>query len=356
MLRRLMTISAAAALLAGCYYDMDEIPYTGDNVTGVDVVTIAGTGSPGSKDGAATKEATFKVPGDVAADAKGRIFVADMGNHLIRMIHQGQVTTFAGTGKPGTGGNTRNTVQFKFPAGVVVHDGKLYVADAGNNRIVRIDGDKAEVYAGTGKLGVQDGGAAAATFAAPTGVAADSAGNIYVTDTGSGRIRKITTGKQVVTITGKKSTAFKNSFADGSLADAKFNNPLGIAVDSKGVIYVADSSNHRIRRITATAVDTFAGTGNPSRVDGAATSAQFNKPYGIAVDSNGSVYVSGELSHRIRRIDNGNVVTIAGTGMVGHHDGPGTDAVFNAPGGLAVNDGSLLVADKNSHTIRSITP
>ena len=234
--------------------------------------------------------------------------------------------------------------KFNGPHGVAVDSsGNLYVADRHNHRIRKItSAGELSTFAGS-KQGDKNGTGTRAQFNNPTGVAVDSSGNLYVADTGNYLIRKITPGGVVSTLagTGTAGSADTNA-ATGTRA--QFNNPTGVAVDSSGNVYVADESTHRIRKIT------------PAGVVSTLLARQFNWPTGVAVDSSGNVYVGDTWTHTIRKITPGRVVTtIAGTGSGGDYDGTGTAAQFTYPEGVAVDSsGILYVADTDNHTIRKI--
>jgi len=183
-------------------------------------------------------------------------------------------------------------------------------------------------------------------------VAVDSSGNVYVTDENNHRIRKITTNGVVSTLAGTNAEGFK----DGTASTAQFYYPYGVAVDSSGNVYVADSNNHRIRKITPEGVvTTFAGS-TEGFADGTGNTAQFYYPAGVAVDSSGNVYVTDNGNHRIRKITSAGVVSIiAGDGTPGYANGTGTEAQFNYPYGVAVDSsGNVYVADAGNHRIRKI--
>jgi uncharacterized repeat protein (TIGR02543 family) len=211
--------------------------------------------------------------------------------------------------------------------------------------------------AGSGNVGAINGPGTSASFDSPTGVTVDSAGNVYVADTFNHLIRKITPGGDVTTLAGTSGTA---GHADGTGTDASFNGPHGVTVDSAGHVYVADTLNHLIRKITPGGeVTTLAGSGTPGAIDGTGTSASFDSPTGVTVDSAGNVYVADTLNHLIRKITpGGEVTTLAGTsGEAGSADGTGTDASFDFPIGVTVDSvGNVYVADTFNHLIRRITP
>lgn len=221
-----------------------------------------------------------------------------------------------------------------------------------------VTGMTISTFAGTvGAYGAADGTGIAASFYFPNGIAVDSVGNIYVTDTGNNTIRKITSAGVVTTFAG---TAGQSGSTDATGAAARFNNPKGIAIDSSGNIFVVDSGNHTIRKITQTGVvTTFAGlAGTFGSTNATGTAARFFFPNRIAVDGSSNLYVTDTRNHIIRKITNAAVVTtLAGTaGMVGSTDAIGAAASFNNPKGIAV-DGSLntYVSDSGNHTIRKIT-
>ena len=256
------------------------------------------------------------------------------------------ISTFAGNGTKNVF-HTPNTV-------VVAKDGTMYVASPGNNKILKITpaGD-VTTFAGSGTAGTADGKGEAAQFYAPTGITIDPSGNLYVTDKKNNRIRKITPSGDVTTIAGSKV-----GYADGSGTAALFNGPYNIALDSSGGLYVTDTNNHCIRRITpAGDVSTIAGNGAAGSADGTGKAAQFNLPFGIALDVQGNIYVSDTWNHRIRKITSAGIVTTIAGNVGGFADGVGNSTLFNAPGGVAVDAaGNIYVADISNHRIRKITP
>ena len=294
-------------------------------------------------------------------DGTGNIYVADRANRTIRKVTSGGVvTTLAGSvGVIGTADGTGSAARFFSPQGVVVDSaGNVYVADSNANTIRKItSGGVVTTLAGTANsIGSVDGAGSAAMFYAPIGLALDSAGNIYVADYNNQTIRKVTSGGVVTTLAG---TAGSTGSADGSGTAARFWNPQGVAVDGAGNVYVADSFNNTVRRITSGGVvTTLAGLADrASSVDGAGSVARFWNPEGLTVDGAGSLYVADSFNHSIRKITKGGIVTtLAGlAGSKGSTDGIGSGARFNNPKGVAVdNAGVIYVADSGNHTIRKI--
>ena len=326
--------------------------------SGGDVSVLAGfPGSKGSNDGAGAR---FSSPGGLAVDAAGNLYVADTGNATIRKITpQGVVSTVAGS--PGISGSVDGpaaNAQFASPQGVAVGaSGELYVADQTTIRTISPDGVVATLAGFAGEAS-EDGPVSDARFEGPAGITFDSARNIYVADRRSSTIRKITPSGIVSTFAG---SANRTGSVDGSGAAARFNEPVGVAADSAGNIYVADSVNSTIRKITPDGmVSTFAGMpGMVGSDDGAGGNARFAGPEGVATDSAGNVYVADSYNCTIRKITpNGTVSTFAGQpGSVGAADGPAETARFNFPAGLVVDDeGNVYVADRANFTVRKISP
>ncbi|MEY2496367.1 MAG: hypothetical protein QOJ45_2859 [Verrucomicrobiota bacterium] len=356
--------SGMAADSHGNFYVADAGNQTIRKVTPAGVVsTFAGQGQTfGSADGSGAS-ARFNSPSDCAMDSAGNIYVADTGNHTIRKITPGgAVTTFAG--KPGVAGGADGSAAsatFNQPFGVAVdQSGNVYVADAANSTIRRISttGEVVTLAGSAGVTGSSDGLGAAARFRIPEGIAIDSTGTIYVSDTGNHTIRTISPSGVVITLAGAAGLA---GTSDGSGPAARFNRPYHIVADTNGSMYVADAGNHTIRLVTATgSVSTVAGSGGtPGNVDGPGDTARFNLAKGIAIDSSGTLGIADTGNNEVRKVSNGTVSTLAGTNRssAGSEDGPRLSARFYFPYDLARDgNGNLFVADFANNTIRKITP
>ncbi|HCL83053.1 MAG TPA: hypothetical protein DIC22_03715 [Chitinophagaceae bacterium] len=265
------------------------------------VTTLAGSGAAGSADGRGDT-ASFFYPQGLAVDKNGNVYVADTHNSLIRKISpDGFVTTLAGQRIYHTVPGMDTAVRFDNPAGIAVDkSGNLYVADWANNLIRKISPDgKVFNFAGKGSPGAKDGAGSSASFYLPGGIALDAAGNLYVTDTYNNLIRRISPDGLVSTLAGKTARGFQN----GKGPAASFSHPAGITTGPDGNIYVADAGNNRIRKITPDGVvSTFAGSGASGSSNGRDTLASFFRPYGVAADKAGNIYVADYLNNQIRRI------------------------------------------------------
>ncbi len=306
------------------------------NFTGIlEVLTTAGS-DQGFSAGCGP-EASFDTPSDIAVDQFGNIYVADTGNNRIREIAtNGDCTVLAGTGSTGSDNGPGASATFNSPKGVAVDLlGNVYVADTNNHRIRRIATDgQVTTLAGFGSSGAfTDGVLSAARFNQPSGIAVDSAGNLYIADTGNNRIRMISNAGEVTTLA--------SSFS--------FNAPANLTIDAVGTLYVTDKGGTSSNRVIK-----FKISQTPTVV----ASSGFNNPNGISVDAIGNIFVADQGNHRIARIDSITqaVTTIAGaSGSVGTVDGTGSTARFNQPTGIAVSPaGTIYVADRGNHRIRQI--
>jgi gliding motility-associated-like protein len=319
------------------------------------VTTLAGSGSQGSANGPGNS-ASFYRPTGLAADKNGNIYIADEGNSLIRKISaDGHVVIFAGSGSAAFADGTGTAASFYKPFGLTVDGaGNVYVADSNNKRIRKITPEGVvTTVAGNGNTGSDNGTGTAATFNQPTAIAIDNAGNLYVTDSGNNLIRKITPAGVVTTLAG---SGIAGRF-DGTGTSALFNGPFGIAVDASGNIYVADSYNSLIRKITfAGVVSTFAGGTTFGHADGTGRAASFHDPIGLTIDANGNLYVADTQNNSIRKITPMGVVsTVSVNNGPGSVNGDPASATFNTPYAVAVDaDGNLYAGDTNNNLVRKI--
>ncbi|MFI5161036.1 MAG: NHL repeat-containing protein [Sphingobacteriales bacterium] len=270
------------------------------------VTTIAGSGKDGSEDGKGSS-ASFFFPVAIAAGTNGNVYVADTHNSLVRKISaDGTVTTLLGRNQPVKKDLSDSLQKLDNPYGIAVgKDGTIYFTDWAKDLVCKItpDGKLSEV-AGNGAPGSTDGKAHAASFYLPEGIAVDDHNNLYISDCYNNTIRKIDSNGVVTTLAGR---AFKRNQGakDGKGAAASFNHPCGIAVDKAGNVYVADVGNHKIRKIIPDGtVSTFAGTGKRGATNGDAATATFNRPFGVAVDKAGNIYVADYQNNLVRKIGN----------------------------------------------------
>jgi hypothetical protein len=306
--------------------------------------------------------ARFFYPSGVAKDNAGNIYVADMQNHTIRkMTSEGVVTTLAGKpGYSGHGDGTGSAAGFSGPSSVAVdNEGNVYVADSYNNTIRKVtsSGVVTTLAGSYSSSGTNDGTGSAARFYHPYGVAADSAGNIYVADAANQTVRVVTSAGVVTTLAGWPGISGTN---DGVGATARFNDPRGVTVDSSGNVYVADWQNHLIRRVTSAGeVTTIAGSaGIQGCADGAGTAAQFMFPTGLTVDGETNVFIADTYNHTIRKLTSVGVVTTLAGSLIqaGSVDSTGSAARLYYPVSVAFdNTGIMYVGDMSNETIRKVT-
>ncbi|MBI5559845.1 MAG: SMP-30/gluconolactonase/LRE family protein [Deltaproteobacteria bacterium] len=323
------------------------------------VTTVAGEGKKGYLDGKGI-HSRFNWPTGVAVSDEGVVYVADYSNNLIRKIDaSGNVATLAGSVRAGFHDGKGKEALFWGPDNMTMDStGNLFVADADNFSVRKITPAGAvTTVAGSAVAGLRDGPSAEAMFGYPTGIAVDGRGVLYVADRRAHAIRKIIPtpdGGRVVTVAGGRGAGY----ADGKGAGSLFREPVSLAVTPGGVLYVADSGNNAIRKITPdSTVTTIAGASMPGYRDGSGKEAFFSWPTGMALDSRGNIYVCDSNNNKIRRITpEGIVSTAAGELLPGSLDGWGLKSGFNFPTAVAVDRaGNIYVADSGNNKIRKIT-
>ena len=373
-------ISAQLHLPMGVAVDTSYNVYiadTGDNTirevtTDGNINYIAGDGSIGyTGDGGYATSAGLIAPFGLALDSSGNVYFAENGDSRIRKINATSldISTVAGNGTPGFSGDgsTATNAELNSPTGVAVDSaGNLYVADSLNRRIRKVaSGGNISTYAGNGTFSYSGDGSAAskAQLNTPQGVAADTAGNLYLADTLNNVVRKVSPNGIISNYAGNGGAG---SSGDGSAAtSAQLNGPQGLAVDAAGNLFIADTLNAKVRKVSASSgvISTVAGSGTPGYTgDGsAATSAQLNLPTGVAVDSSGNLYIADFGNSRVRKVaaSGATMGTVAGNGSAGYSGdgGPAVKAQLNGPQGVAVDAaGDLYIADTENNLIREVTP
>ena len=285
------------------------------------ITTLAGNGTSGfSGDNGPATSAELSYPSGVAADSAGNLYIADENNYRIRKVSKGVITTVAGNGTRGFSGDNglATNATLSGPAAVAVNSaGNIYIPDGA--RIREVSNGVITTVAGNGTGGFSgDNGPATSAELNGGGVAVDSAGNLYIADSGNNRIRKVSNGV-ITTVAGNGTSGFSGD--NGPATSAQLSIPIAVAVDSAGDLYIADYANNRIRKVSNGVITTVAGNGNAgfSGDNGPASSAEVNAPQGVAVDSAGNLYIASNLTldgtgDRIRRVSNGIITTVAGEG------------------------------------------
>jgi hypothetical protein len=351
------------------------------------ISTVAGDGISGfSGDGGLATDAQLNSPVGVALDDMGNLYIADRFNHRIRKViaATGIITTVAGSGPTGPGngafsgdGEPATNARLNHPADVAIDKlGNLYITDSFNNRIRKVIVATGVITTvagdGTEACGGDNGLATDAQLQSPAGIAVDEDGTFYIADANNNRIRKVIAATGVITtvagsgLTGHGSRGFSGD--GGPATDAQLDYPTRVAVDATGNLYVADSYNHRIRKVIATTgvITTVAGSGLTGPGNGGflgdgglATEAQLNFPTGVALDGEGNLYIADNGNHRIRKVvaATGVITTVAGDGMAGYSgdNGPAAEAQLNLPADVAyAGVDNLYIADQDNNRIREI--
>ena len=330
------------------------------------ISTVAGVGTSGfSGDGGDATTAELQFPQNLSLDGLGNIYIADRNNNRIRRVSAGGIiTTVAGTGTAGSGGDggAASAAELSAPYDVALDSsGNLYIADSANNRIRRIDVTGIiTTAAGTGaNTSAGDGGAAtSAMLASPSAVSIDGSGTLFISDSFDCRVHRVSSAGVITTVAGNGISGFSGD--GGPATSAELASPTGLTTDNQGNLYVVDSVNQRIRRVDRNGIiTTVAGTGIPgfSGDHGPATSAELSNPTDVAVDGAGNLYIA-ESDYRVRRVDPGGIITtIAGTGISGFSgdNGPAISAQLNVSAAVAVDgDGNLFIADTANQCIRRV--
>ncbi|MCX6396057.1 MAG: PxKF domain-containing protein [Propionibacteriales bacterium] len=322
---------------------------------------VAGTGTAGAPTaGPATSSNLFN-PYGVAVDGSGNVYIADTVNNRVEKVTPGgQLSVIAGTGDTGapTEGPATSS-NLDLPIGVAVDgSGNVYIADYGNNRVEQVTpGGQLSVIAGTSSQGAPTAGpATSSNLNSPAGVAVDGSGNVYIADQGNHRVEQVTPGGQLSVIAG---TGVAGAPTAGPATSSNLDNPTGVVVDGTGNVYIADGRNNQVEKVTPGGqLSVIAGTGAAGApTAGPATSSNLRTPFGVAVDGSGNVYIADTSNHRVEKVTpGGQLSVIAGTGAAGAPTaGPATSSNLSYPTGVAVDGtGNVYIADFGNHRVEKL--
>lgn len=362
------------------------------------IYTVSGCGEPGfNGDGGDARSAMLNEPKGVAIDSRGCIYIADSENCLIRCVDtRGSISTIAGSVLPpgvgedeaealtyqrelgtvprkaglavesiGDGGSARSA-RLRFPSALAIEQaGNIYVADTYNHRIRKVDISAGTIttIAGIGQDGFagDDGPATESILSEPSGIALDKEGNIYIADLMNHKIRRVDKATGIITtVAGSGHGSFEGD--NGPAIYAALSGPSGVALDKDGNLYIADTFNNRIRMVDKNTglISTIAGDGNIFKIgEGNTSEKSLSRPYSIAIDSEGNIYVTDSDNHMIRKVDRktGEIITVAGNGKTGFSpdDTPANEASLNYPFGIAIDSSdNIYIADTFNHRIRKV--
>ncbi len=360
---------AAKALLrspAAVSVDRRGVAYIADSINGrIRRITPAGAIFTAAGGGSVTGS-DFR-PQNIAQDGLGNLYMTGAGsNTIFRVAPNGAVAVFAGSAASGYSGDSGPARQalFASPAGLAFDgSGNLYVADSGNNCIRRIGaGGMVTTIVGNGAGGFSGDGAGAgaarsASLLSPQAVVVDRNGNLFIADTGNHRVRSVTPNGAINTVAGNGLTTIRG---DGAATSISLNAPAGLAIEANGLLLISDTQNHRVRRLMADGtILTIAGEGIAGFTgDGQAAVVRISAPMGLAVDSGGNIYIADSGNNKVRRVSpTGLITTVAGTGAAGYSgdSGQGVFAALNAPSGVIFDPGGILyIADTLNSAIRRL--